>query len=65
LILNKNTLLIAGSAVVLDGVLVSVLAMVLNVRSFKPGQGREIFKDNKNVQLTFLLRRVKSVVPCL
>jgi hypothetical protein len=33
---------------VLGGVIVSVLAIVLKVRGFKPGRGRRIFKDDKN-----------------
>jgi hypothetical protein len=45
------------------GLVVSVLAIVPNTRGFKPGQGRWIYKGDKNPEHAFLRRGRKAVGP--
>jgi hypothetical protein len=51
----------ADERVFLGSLEVSVLAIGPNVRGFKPGQGRWIFKVDKNPQHAFLRRGSKAV----
>jgi hypothetical protein len=43
------------------GLVVIVLTILPKVRGLKPGQGRWIFKGDKNPQQDFLRRRSKAV----
>jgi hypothetical protein len=52
------------SPVVVGGLVAIVRATGPKVRKFKPGRGRQSFKDDKNPQDDFLRREVKPSVPC-
>jgi hypothetical protein len=45
------------------GLAISVLASGTQVRGFKPGRSRRIFKGGKNPQHAFLRKRSKAVGP--
>jgi hypothetical protein len=49
--------------VILGGLVVSVFATGPNIRRLKPGQGRWIFKGDKNLQHDFLWRVSKDIGP--
>jgi hypothetical protein len=51
-------------AIILSGIVVSVLATGPKFHGIKHYQGRWIFKDDKNSQFAFLSRKRKAVGPC-
>jgi hypothetical protein len=51
--------------VILGGLVVSVIVIGPKVRGLKPGLGRWIFKDDNNLQHTFLWRGSKAIIPML
>jgi hypothetical protein len=56
-------MLVHNKIVTLGGIVVSVLAIGPKVRGFKPGQGRWIFKGDKNPKHDFLLRGSETFGP--